>query len=58
MRKLSKFNISCIILLWGYLCYLLVKGYGGFNPRVILTMLASGIIIFVPIYKSLRRNRD
>lgn len=58
MRKLSNFNIACIILLWIYLCYLLIKGYGGLNMRAMLTILASGIIIFVPIYKKIRRNKD
>ena len=58
MRKLNKFNITCIILLYGYLCYLLIDGYEGFTTRVILTMIASGIIIFVPIYKHLRNKKQ
>ncbi len=58
MRKLNKYNITCIILLYGYLCYLLVSGYGGFTVRATLTMIASGIIIFVPIYKHLRNKKQ
>ena len=54
MRKFTPFRIACIILLWIYLCYLLIKGYGEINLRVFLVIIASGFIIFVPIYK---RNR-
>lgn len=52
MRKFTPFRIACIILLWIYLCYLLIKGYGEINLRVFLVIIASGIIIFVPIYKT------
>ena len=54
MRKFTPFRIACIVLLWIYLCYLLIKGYEEVNLRVFLVIIASGIIIFVPIYK---RNR-
>ncbi len=58
MRKLNTFNIICITLLWLFLCYLLIDGYGGFTTRVVLTILCSGIIIFVPIYKHLKNKKQ
>lgn len=57
MRKLTPFNIGCIIVLWVFLCYLLISGHGEINGRVIFTIIASGIIVFVPIYKKLRRDK-
>lgn len=58
MRKLNPFRITCIILLWFLLAYLMIKGHGEINFQVVFALTASGIIIFVPIYKYLRRDRD
>ncbi|MGL5786351.1 MAG: hypothetical protein ACRCX4_06020 [Bacteroidales bacterium] len=58
MRKLNSFRITCIILLWFALAYLLIQGHGGFTPKVIFILIASGIVIFVPIYKYLRRGKN
>ncbi|MGL4994518.1 MAG: hypothetical protein ACRC6R_10465 [Bacteroidales bacterium] len=57
MRKLNPFRIVCITLLWIILVYLLITGHGEFNFQVIFAILASGIVVFVPIYKYLRRSR-
>ena len=57
MRKLNTFNICCIVLLWLFLCYLLIKGYGGVTPKGAFAIIVSGIIIFVPIYKKYRKGR-
>lgn len=56
MRKLNKYNITCIILLWCYLCYLLIDR-SGFNTQTAITLVTSGVIVFVPIYKYLRKGR-
>lgn len=58
MRKFTPFRIACIVLLWLFLCYLLIKGYQGINLRVALTIIVSGIIIFVPIYKRNRKKEE
>ncbi len=58
MRKLSNFRICCITLLWLLLCYLLIKGYHGINTRVALTIFFSGAIIFVPIYKQIKKRKE
>jgi hypothetical protein len=54
----TKSQQVCLILLWVLLCYLLIKGYGGITPRGIFAIITSGIIIFVPIYKKSRRDKD
>ncbi len=57
MKKLNKFRISCIVILWIVLCVMLLVGHGGFNLQVVLTLLTSGIVVFVPIYKQYRREK-
>lgn len=58
MKKLNPFRISCIVLLWLALCYLLIKGHGEVNLQVVLTIIGSGIIILVPLYKKIRRDKQ
>ena len=43
-RKITNSQAVCITLLWGVLCY-------------IFALVASAIIVFVPIYKSFK-HRD
>lgn len=58
MRKLTPFNTGFIILLWLFLCYILVKESGWtLTPRGAFAIIVSGIIIFVPIYKRYRKGR-
>lgn len=44
------FQLICILLLWLALCWLVVASQP-FTLRVALILIASGIIIFVPLYK-------
>jgi len=44
-------RFSCVTLLWLLLCYLLISRAREINFMVIFTIVASGIIIFVPLYK-------
>lgn len=58
MRKLTPFNTVCIILLWVFLCYIMIKESGWtLTPRGAFAIIVSGIIIFVPIYKRFRKGR-
>ena len=50
MRKYNTFRISCIALLWIFLCILLIRGRG-IDGQVLFAIIASGIIVFVPLYK-------
>lgn len=49
------FRFTCIGLLWLALCYLLVTSQP-VTLRVILVIIGSGIIVFVPLYKKYRKN--
>jgi hypothetical protein len=44
-------RFACILLLWIALCTLLLTRAARIDFMVIFTIVASGIIIFVPLYK-------
>jgi hypothetical protein len=49
----------CILLLWVGLCWLLLTRAARIDFMVIFTIVASGIIVFVPLYKKyVRRKSD
>lgn len=51
-RKISNSQVVCLTLLWGLLCYLLLTYSNKIDFQVVFTLVASGIIIFIPIYKN------
>lgn len=58
MPRAIKFRLICMALLWIALCYILLKSQP-FTPRVGFVLVASAIIVFVPIYKKyFRKNND
>ncbi len=58
MRKpLSKSQIVCLILLWVLLCYLVLMYAPRIDGPVILSILISGALVFIPLYKTLKRNK-
>ncbi len=56
-RRFTTFNIICFVLLWVTLCYFVIVGRG-FNSWTLFTIITSGIIVFVPIYKSKKREKE
>lgn len=48
----------CILLLWLGLCWLLLTRAARIDFMVIFTIVASGIIVFVPLYKKYVRKKD
>lgn len=56
-RKITNSQAVCITLLWGILCYMLLTYSEKITFDVVFTLIASAIIVFVPIYKS-RRHRE
>ena len=57
-RKISNTQAVCIVLLWFLLVYIILLRY---SPTVdfmtVFTIIASGIIVFIPLYKN-RRHKD
>ena len=65
-RKITNSQAVCITLKWGILCYIMLanseKKTNQNQKRkitfdIVFALVASAIIVFVPIYKS-RRRRD
>ena len=56
MKGSDIFRFACLALLWLALCYILVASQP-MNLRVIFVIIASGIIVFVPIYKKYVRSK-
>lgn len=48
----------CILLLWLALCYILLTRAARIDFMVIFAIVASGIIVFVPLYKKYVRRKD
>lgn len=57
-RKLTNSQIVCILLLWGVLCYMLLTYNEKITADVVFALVASAIIVFVPVYKNIRHRRD
>lgn len=55
MNKAVIFRMTCVALLWLLLCYLLVVSQP-FTLRTLFLIVASGIVVFVPLYKKYFRN--
>jgi len=50
-------RFACILLLWVGLCWLLLTRAARIDFMVIFTIVASGIIVFVPLYKKYVRKK-
>lgn len=50
-------RFTCILLLWVGLCWLLLTRAARIDFMVIFTIVASGIIVFVPLYKKYVRKK-
>lgn len=56
-RPLSKSQIVCIVLLWGALCYIVLTTAKRIDGPTILTLLISAALVFIPVIKSLKKNK-
>ena len=57
MNNATKCRMLCIVLLWVALCYLLVTS-GPFTLKTMFVIIASGIVVFVPLYKKHIRGKN
>ena len=54
MRKLNNFNIFCIILLWSFLCYIIITESQIITTELWTYLLLSAGFVFIPIWKHFR----
>lgn len=54
-RRLNRPQALLLLLLWVVLCYLVLVSAARIDGLLILTLLISGALVFIPIYKSLKK---
>ena len=57
-RKITNSQAVCITHLLGVLCYMLLVYSENITFDIIFALIASAIIVFVPIYKNKRRRDE
>lgn len=57
-RKITNSQAVCIVLLWSVLAYMLLVYSEKITFDVVFALVASGIIVFVPVYKNIRRRKE
>ena len=55
-KPLSRPQIACLLILWIVLCFLVLTSSPRLDGPVILSLLISGALVFIPLYKMLRRK--
>ncbi|MDR1676583.1 MAG: hypothetical protein LBR86_08975 [Tannerella sp.] len=55
-RKITASQAACIIILWGILCYLLLTYSETVDFYTVFIIVASALIVFVPVYKSRKKQ--
>ena len=58
MNSSTIFRFSCLVLLWVVLCAMLITRSPRIDFWVIFPIVASGIIVFVPLYKRYKRDKN
>lgn len=57
-RKITNRQAVFILLFWGALCFLLLTSTEKITFDSIFAIVASGIIVFVPLYKNFRKRKE
>ncbi|MDE5800659.1 MAG: hypothetical protein K2H74_06510 [Paramuribaculum sp.] len=56
MNTATKFRLFCITLLWLLLCWIVVASTPRITLYTIFILVASGIVVFVPLYKKYKKQ--
>ena len=57
MKQGDLIRFVCVLLLWVCLCWL-VLSRAQITFMTVFSIVASGIIVFVPLYKKYHKNKD
>lgn len=57
-RKISNSQAVCLTLLWGVLAYMLLTYNEKITFDIIFALIASAIIVFVPVYKNIKHRKE
>ncbi|MBQ3609493.1 MAG: hypothetical protein IJA03_05570 [Bacteroidaceae bacterium] len=56
-RPLNKTQSVILTLLWVAICYLILVGSERIDGPLILTLVISGALVFIPIFKSVKKRK-
>ncbi len=57
-RKLSRFQVICIILLWAAFCFIIFSSAETINGPTVLSIVIASLLIWIPIYKNYRDKKE
>lgn len=57
-RPLSTRQAVILTLLWVSICYIILVGAERIDGPLILTVVISGALVFIPLIKSLRNGKE
>ncbi len=57
-RPLSTRQAVILTLLWVSICYIILVGSERIDGPLILTVVISGALVFIPLIKSLRNGKE
>lgn len=57
-RKITNSQAVCLTLLWGILAYMLLAYSERITFDIVFALVASAIIVFVPVYKNIRHRKE
>lgn len=57
-RKITKFQAICFTLLWVVLCFLVLTSVKVIDGPVILSLVLSAALVFIPIVKTFNNKRN
>lgn len=56
-RKITRFQAVCFIVLWVVLCFIVLTSAKTIDGPVILSLLISAALVFIPVYRSFKDNK-
>lgn len=54
-RRLNRPQSVLLVLFWAVLCYMVLVSAQRIDGPLILSLVISGALVFIPIYKSMRK---
>ena len=55
-RRLNRPQAVILVLFWVALCYMVLVGANRIDGPLILSLVISGALVFIPIYKSMKKQ--
>ncbi|MBQ8607199.1 MAG: hypothetical protein IJ417_03300 [Bacteroidaceae bacterium] len=56
-RPITRTQAICLLLFWVLLCFFVLTSAVRIDGPLILSVLISGALVFIPLYKALRSDK-